>query len=306
MGHLFRMMNLYASLRHAKADAVVVMLGEHAPAGDWLKRAGVPFEVIPSGDDAVERSDWETHISLRYRGTVWVNDRLRTSVAHAARVKSLGMRLVTFDDTGDGAALADVHVAALAKIRGDDPQGIHVLTGLEYLILSPDIARNRRLRTECRGVVVSLGGSDTHGVTVNVVQWLTAHRREATVILGPGFLHDEALKAITGNAMTVKRAVSSLAEEFAQHDLAITGGGMTAFEAAASGLPTVTIANESFEVPHCRYLQEAGCSLFAGPHDAVDLDVMKRALDIPRMSQVALATVAPDGAERVCRELLTR
>lgn len=302
MGHLFRMINLYGVLRQSGADAVVVLLGEHPPSSEWLARAKIPFEVMV--EQASRMSGWEAIIALRYEAKVWVNDRLQTDAAHAARVKALGLRLVTFDDLGSGAALADIQVAALAEVRGETPQGAKLLVGQKYLILASEIGRYRRQRNECSSWVVNLGGSDTHGVTVKVAKWLDTRQQSATLILGPGFRHEEELAKTAVNNMTIKKSVPSLAAEFSLHDLAITGGGMTAFEAAAAGLPTVTVANEPWEVAHCRHLQVLGCSVFAGPHDEMDLSLLDTQLDIARMSQAALDGVGIDGAVRVCRELM--
>lgn len=303
MGHLFRMINLYAALHRGGVDATLVLLGEHPPSSEWLVRAGIPFEIV--ADQVVGRSSWEAAFVLRYGAKVWINDRLQTDVDHATRIKALGLRLVTFDDLGSGAALADIHVAALAAVRGETPQGAKVLAGLKYLILAPEIAHFRRQRTECNSWVVSLGGSDTHGVTVKVAQWLSAQQQPATLILGPGFEHEEALAKVIGVGFKVKRSVPSLIAEFAAYDLAITGGGLTAFEAAAAGLPTVTVANEVWEVAHCLHLQALGCSVFAGPQEKINLSLLERPLDIAKMSMAALHAVDTDGVNRVCYELLS-
>ncbi len=297
MGHLFRMINLHRVLRQNGTDSVIILLGEHSPSGAWLKRAGIPFETV-AGQDS-EPTSWESMIASRYKARLWVNDRMHTDATHAARIKGLGLHLVTFDDSGTGTALADLHVAALAGIRGEAPQGARVLTGLEYLILPPEIARYRRQRSRCGSWVVNLGGTDTYGATLKVAKWLSSRRQPSTLILGPGFNHDDELAGVIGENTTVKRSVPSLPAEFAAHDLAITGGGLTAFEAAAAGLPTVTVANEPWEVAHCRHLELMGCSLFAGPCDEMDLNVLNVPLDIGKMSRAALDGVDTGGAERV-------
>lgn len=303
MGHLFRMINLHGALSQSGAEAIIVLLGEHLPAIDWLKRASIPFEDVT--DQAVAQPGWEAGLALRYEAKVWVNDRLHTNADHATRIKELGLRLGTFDDLGNGAALADIHVAALAGVRGENPQGAKVLTGLKYLILAPEIAHFRRQRTVCNRWVVSLGGSDTHGVTVKVAKWLKARQQPATLILGPGFEHEGALEKVVDEGFTLKRSVPSLAAEFAAHDLAITGGGLTAFEASAAGLPTVMVANEMWEVAQCLHLQTLGCSVFAGPQRNINLSVLERPLDIAKMSMAALNAVDAYGANRVCDEMMS-
>ena len=302
MGHLFRMVNLYGALRQCGASATVVLLGEHRPSAEWLEKAGIPFEVIPS--PALADINWEAELASRHGAKIWVNDRLQTDAHHSVRIKGLGLGLVTFDDIGSGAALADIHVAALSAVRGENPGG-GVLTGLKYLILPSEIVHFRKLHTESARLVVSLGGSDTYGVTVKVAQLLSERKRHATLILGPGFIHDDALKKMTDGNFTVKRCVPSLVAEFATHDLAITGGGLTAFEAAAIGLPTVIVANEEWEVAHGLHLQSLGCAVYAGPYKSINLSCLEEPLDIAVMSAKALNAVDAHGANRVAHELMT-
>ena len=303
MGHLFRMINLYGALRQRGVVVTMALLGEHLPSSEWLERAGIPFEVI--ADQAVGLFGWEAELALRHGARVWVNDRLNTDIDHASCIKGLGLSLVTFDDLGSGAALADINVAALAGVRRETPQGTKVLMGLNFLMLPPEIARFRRRRTSSNSWVVSLGGSDTYGVTVKVAQWLSKRQQSATLVLGPGFGHEDALAKVLKTGFTIKRSVPSLVEEFAAHDLAITGGGITAFEAAAAGLPSVTVANELWEVAHCRYLQTLGASIFAGTPERIDFGLFDGRLDIEKMSISALQAVDMDGANRVSCELIS-
>jgi spore coat polysaccharide biosynthesis predicted glycosyltransferase SpsG len=302
MGHVFRMVNLRRALRDRGCDAVVVMLETYRPAMEWLERAGVAPVLVST--EASGQPGWEDELALRFGATVWVNDRLDTDADHATKIKELGLHLVTFDDFGGGAAHSDVNIAALADIRGEVPQGSRVLVGLKYLVLDLEIAKHRRKRTESNSWVVSLGGTDTYGMSVVVTRWLSRRRQAATLILGPGFDHVAELEKEMPDEFVIKRSVPSLAVEFAEHDLAITGGGITAFEAAAAGLPTITFASEKWEVSHCLYLQEIGCSIFGGEHSDMQANILSEPLDIESMSVAALRSVDVKGADRVCNTLL--
>jgi len=303
MGHLFRMIYLHAALQQMGVESVLVLIGEHAPSVEWLKKSGTPHTIVT--DSAVADTDWEAQLVTRFGVKLWVNDQLQTDEMHASKIKDLGLALVTFDDLGSGSKLADLQVAALADTRGEVVAGKKVLTGVKYLILSPEISRYRRIRLSRGSLVASFGGSDTFGVTANLVEWLSKRRMTATLILGPGFDHEDELAGLDSDTFIVKKSVPSLAAEFSAHDLAVTGGGITAFEAAAAGLPTVTVANEPFEAGHCRYLQAIGCSVYAGQHDNVDWSILEQPFDIEKMSRAGIGAVDVDGARRVARELVS-
>lgn len=299
MGHLFRMINFSQVLEDHQKKFVFILLGEHAASETFLKKESINYKVVNELEP-----EWEKKLVQHYHPVIWVNDRMATTEPHMLMLKTLGCKIVTFDDNGSGARYADLNISALAIARKEVPKGLHVLTGLDYLLLSKEIKHYQRLRRTAGKWVVNLGGSDTYGVTVKAVEWLVKKKQTATVILGPGFLHHEVLKTVMGSNITIKQSVPSLISEFSNYDVAITGGGLTAFEAAAAGLPTVSVANELHEIGHCEYLQNLGCSIYAGYHEDVNFDVIEEINNIEKMSQAGIDNVTVNGLNNISKEVL--
>lgn len=301
MGHFFRVLNLATALGRA-GQACRILINVHEPAQRLLENAGMEYSTVNLADF---ESDWEGRFIEKEGIRIWVNDRLDTDVRHSENIKHRDIPLVTFDDRGSGAAMADLNIAALAFDTTEVLPGRKVLRGIDYLVLNPDIARHRRIRRRAERILVTLGGSDTHGVTVKVARYLRTARRTATVIVGPGFHHDRELAEALGSGFELKRDVPSLVAEFAHYDLAITGAGITPFEANASGLPCVVVANETFEMPVAMELVRQGGSVFAGFHADMDMSVLARELPIEAMSRAGMARVGLGGADRVVAELMS-
>ena len=297
MGHLYRSLTLADALSRRGGD-VRFLVNDHAPSLEILARRGFASETV---DLATDAGGWEAETVQRLQASVWINDRLDTSAAHVERVKATGTPVATFDDRGSGAARSDLNVAALVF----DPkevrrlQGARVLNGVDYLLLNPDIARFRRPRTQMHRVLVTLGGADTYGATVKVVRLLRDKTSQVTVVLGPAFVHHDALAAVLPTHFDVKHGVASMAEEMARHDVAVTGGGMTPFEANAAGLPCLVVANEWFEIPVGKALESLGGCRFVGHHESIDSSVFDEPLDIAGMSQQAMVAVGLEGVQRV-------
>lgn len=305
MGHLYRSLTL-ADVLVRMGEDVHFLINAHEPSLRILESRGYAHATV---DLAPEAGGWETEAVQRLRASAWINDRLDTTAAHVERVKATGLPVVTFDDRGSGAAQSDLNVAALVF----DPeevarlQGVRVLTGVDHLVLNPAIARFRRARAQLGSVLVTLGGADTYGVTVKVVRLLQDQPWQVTVVLGPAFVHHEALAEVMPGHFKLRHGVASMAEEMARHDLAVTGGGMTPFEANAAGLPCLVVANEPFEIPVGQALERIGGCRFAGHHAAIDASVFRSLLDIAGMSMRAMASVGLDGVQRVAtavRELV--
>lgn len=298
MGHLFRALALAQGLTN-QGGKVHFYLNAFAPAQDLLRARGHSFTTVALGD-----GDWAAPIVRTDGITVWINDRLDTGALHAHAVREAGARLVSFDDHGTGADMADLNIIAFPAGGDEKPPGRRVLTGTQALVLDPAIAAFRRPREGLNSLVVSMGGSDTYGVTVQVAQALKRRGRDATVILGPGFAHDADLAAVGHDGLTIKRNVPSLAEEFSRHDLAITAGGLTPCEANAAGLPCIVIATETWEARVGQVLEQLGGSLFAGSRDVIDFSFLDRPLAIAAMSAAAMRSVPHDGAQTVARQIL--
>jgi spore coat polysaccharide biosynthesis predicted glycosyltransferase SpsG len=300
LGHLYKTLNLVEALAR-RGESALVMVNADPKATAILAERSVRYETVELTDT---QSNWESALIAKSGITVWVNDRLDTSLSHAQNVKRNGISLVTFDDRGPGAALADLHFAPMVFYRNDQLRGKRVLTGIHYLALNCEIDRYRRVRSQLKSpILVTLGGSDTYGVTLQVVAQLKKLNRPATVVTGPSFQHAEELERLLDERFTRKRDVPSLIQEFHHHDLAITGGGVTPFEANASGLPCIIVANEPHEIASGRYLESLGCSVFAGYYREMAQRAFEQDLDLAAMSRAGIEQIKTDGMDNILREL---
>ncbi|WP_064693912.1 PseG/SpsG family protein [Rhizobium aegyptiacum] len=305
MGHLFRSLTLAAELR-ARGRSVRFLANDHPNSLSIIRERGFDVALY----DLAAVTGWEKDfLADAAPSSIWINDRLNTQRSHGETVKRLGAKLVTFDDRGDGAGLADINVCALLFEKTEELKGGDVRLGVEYMILNPEIAGYRRVREELASILVTLGGADTYGVTVRVAKWLSSKPFPVTIVTGPSFQHmaelEEVVAAAVPDRFKLLNQVPSLAEEMYEHDLAITGGGLTPFEACAAGLPCVVIANEPFEIPVGRALENLGAAVFAGHHSAFDLGILEKAIPIRSMSETAMTKVDLGGVRRVA-DLLER
>lgn len=304
MGHLFRCLNLLEYLK-SKNEPYLVLINNHEPSVNLLKEKGIIFIIVDITD---RESDWESKLIKEYQVNIWLNDRWETDIQHAINVKKNNILLVTFDDRGSGAELCDLHFAPLHFKKTNQLKGRKVFTGIDYLILNPEIKNHKRLRSSVNNIIVSLGGSDTHGVTIKVVQILKIIGQSAAIHIGPSFEHKERLEQLIDDKLPLVERVPSLIGLFSRYDLAVTGGGITPFEANASGLPCIVIANEPFEIPNGRFLDMKGSSLFACYHRYLNISIFagilkSKRIDVESMSRQGLMSIPTNGVERVYRQI---
>lgn len=306
LGHLYRCLSLAEELT-ARGERYIVLLNPDPRSVALLGEKNIPWETVDLWD---YESGWEQEIIRRHGVTIWLNDRMGTHRAHTEWVKKAGVRLCAIDDTGSGGALCDCNIIPIPT-PGEHYPGKEVYNGSEYVVLPKEIERYRRTRVQQERRIVTLGGSDTYGVTVQVAGFLRALSRPADILLGPAFSHRAALlEALSGaTGFRVLESVPSLPALFFEYDLAITGGGMTPYEAAAAGLPTITIANEPHEVPLAEFLQGKGCSAFLGYYKDVTKERLGQALaslKLTEMSEAGQRAFGVAGAAAVVGKVLLK
>lgn len=297
MGHLFRGINLYHYLE-GQSERSVVLINEDPHAIDILAQNRVPYEVIDFTD---MQSNWETSLIRKYHVKVWLNDKLQTDRRLYEHVKeNPSVVLCAIDEESENADLLDIHFAGTTFRSDLIPGGNRVYRGTEYLVLNEEIRKYQRIRTRADRVIVSLGGSDTYGVTVKILKLLKQKHIKADIVTGPSFEHKNELEEELTEDYRVYHNVPSLIEMFSDYDVAITGGGMTCLEAAALGIPCIIVASEDFEIFTAHYMENTGCAVFAGFHEEIDAEKFDISqLKIEEMSRAALNHVTLDGAEHI-------
>ncbi|HCT90160.1 MAG TPA: glycosyl transferase, partial [Lachnospiraceae bacterium] len=206
MGHLFRALNLISTLEE-KREPWLLLVNQDETALSVLREKKITPVIVDLEDTS---SDWEGKLIREREITVWLNDRLHTGIETAEHVKAAGIPLFTIDDMGMGAALADGNFASLIFEGKSIIPGKRVYAGSEYLILNPEIAGYRRKRDQLESILVTLGGSDTYGVTLPVIDFLKNREKETglhkrvSILLGPGSrIRAEAERAIEGTGFTL-------------------------------------------------------------------------------------------------------
>lgn len=300
MGHLFRMLN-FAKYLQQKEQLFIFLINENEKVKEILELNQYQYEIVKLDDIS---NNWETTLIKKYNFNYWINDRLNTDEKHTKNVIQNNIKLITFDDLGSGAEYCDINICGLF-FNKENIKGKKILKGINYLILNSEIEQYKKKRIQLKNILVTLGGSDTYGVTIKVVQLLKKYNKKANIHIGPSFEHSEILQNELNSNYQLIKFIPSLIKEFSKYDLAITGGGITPFEANASGLPCLIIANEIFEIPNGKYLQSLGSSLFLGYYENIDETIFHniKNLDIKTMSENGLLKINTQAITNIYEEV---
>jgi spore coat polysaccharide biosynthesis predicted glycosyltransferase SpsG len=234
----------------------VFLVEEHREALQLLRSLGHQYQKLP------RRAGTETDVvaSLAIPSDVIVVNKLRSAPAYIRALRDAKRRVVTIDDDGEAAGLANLRINPLYPTGG-------ARTSFRYLMLRSEFQKlhqiSRTTPDRVSRLLVMQGGADTHGFLPKIAGALHGIKEtfDTTIVVGPAFRHQAELsRAIDSGAraINVVRTPTDLPQRMLNSDLAITAAGLTMFELACVGTPSLVICAEPFEVATAQRLEKRG------------------------------------------------
>jgi spore coat polysaccharide biosynthesis protein SpsF len=279
LGHLTRCHALAWALRE-EFHCGVTLLSRSAPG--ILARFtddGFPLHRLPDGDDGSREIGALLDAVSSLRLDTLVTD-LKTPypAAIARAIRDRAGRLVAVDDATDARFAADLAVypnwhADPAIVSDPRWNGTRVLTGAEYVLFRHGIGAEARREPEAADeaarVLVLGGGSDEAGITLRALDALAplGEAVRVTAVIGPTFLHRDALAErlkTAGGSVDIADGPPDLSRRMATADLAVCAFGVSAYELAYFGVPTLVIAHEPRNVKAAERFARTGTAISLG------------------------------------------
>jgi UDP-2,4-diacetamido-2,4,6-trideoxy-beta-L-altropyranose hydrolase len=304
VGHLSRCATLCRALVDAgQAPLLLVEAAQAYPA--FAARAGCEVDWIEGREAA-----WSVLGSRG--GGLLVTDLLGLSAADSRRARALGFGPLAHinDSLNDYAAdlLVDTDVTPSAVA----PTGVEVLAGAAWHMVRPDVTAARPAipwsGAKAQTVLLTFGGADPARATEALVAGLAGGPLKVTAALGPAMpqARKDALRQKGGAAFV--DAPEAMSELILAHDLIVTLGGLTSYEAMVLGRPTACVSWRNM-APYVAQLAQAGAAGDLGPVETAAKAVLALVEDGARLSALArkgFEAVDGEGARRVAEILCAR
>ncbi|MDH7578557.1 MAG: UDP-2,4-diacetamido-2,4,6-trideoxy-beta-L-altropyranose hydrolase [Bacillota bacterium] len=250
LGHVYRMLTLAKRLWNHE---VMFFMDAQKPLGvKKVESECLPVRTFTSDDELFD-------LLRKYAPDIVINDILDTETTYIATLKSLGCRVVNFEDLGQGARLADIVINALYEWSGLSTNQYY---GYKYECLREDcyfVAPKQGVSPNVKEMVITFGGTDPGNTTAKVLKAIEkADLRDirVKVVVGLGYAPIEQLLAYVqtlrakGFEVEVLQDVQLMAPLLREADLVICSNGRTVYEAVAVAVPTVTISQNVRETSH--------------------------------------------------------
>jgi spore coat polysaccharide biosynthesis predicted glycosyltransferase SpsG len=280
LGHVVRCMALADELRGKHDVDVSFAMRSNPLASEMVGREPYPVLEAPGGE--FDQSAWLNECVHHSRaGAVFVDVRDDLSKAALDSLSARGIVIATLEDLSDRRFAADMaFYPPVPQVRRIDWAGFRgqLCVGWEWIILRSQFAREFSDRHNSElSLLIAMGGSDPAGLTLKAVRAVDridprlGSDFEATIIVGAGFCHRSALVELLGRSQRkfmVREDVSDMSSVMADADLAICSFGMTAYELAATGVPSVYVCLSEDHAESASALVSAGMGVSVGVDDS--------------------------------------
>lgn len=268
LGHVIRTRTVVEATTPTIAPEVVV-IGDELPAG-LLGDLELPWSIVPDETTLVERVAGRNYDAVVFdlialsRGSFEELARGRVAVALSPIFDHLGAVDLSFSRTRYG-------------VDGEQPAAPGAHHGLDYAIVRPECRRIHtgtyadHLDDDGVSIAISMGGADAPNRTLQVIDSLRPLSAAATfwVILGEGYAHSyrelvDRVRRDTRHEIILAKTNRSMWRILRNCSLAILAGGVTTYEAAYAGLPSINVLASENDAFLTRELVERGAAVDGG------------------------------------------
>ncbi len=325
--HLHRCLLLAAALRGQGAHCVFAVAQDDTAQAERVKQSGFVIAPIPSAclyaDEARNYPDDVQVVLIDLQHTRNIADPSRL-LALLHGLKKGQYKVVFLDAMFDEAfrhkdapklyAYVQPYVGAEQDTR---PDCDHWLTGASYAIMTPTYRNlpQRHIKHEAKNILVTFGGADPQNLTATLLNALKQrHDLALRVIQGPYF-SDDHKNLIAGLAAYARAEIidapASLLQHYQWADIAIGSSGLSRYEFAATGLPSLFCALYSYHVRTCHIFSETGAARYLGYYKDIGDADWEKALDQligsppdrQSMGVAGQALIDGKGADRILSDL---
>jgi CMP-N-acetylneuraminic acid synthetase/spore coat polysaccharide biosynthesis predicted glycosyltransferase SpsG len=248
LGHVYNMLGIANDILNH--NILFLALRDSKLAYDKIKEYNYPVKI--------QKRELIDEI-LSYKPDVVINDILDTDGNYIKQLKQNNIKVINFEDLGEGAKYADLVINA---IYPEKEKLQNHFFGPEYFILRDEFiyAPIKRINSKVKKVLITFGGVDPNDYTLKVLEsiyeFCNEHFIEIEVILGFGYKNVENLLKFRNIKIT--RNVKNMADKMLEADIIFTSAGRTIYEIASIGTPSIVLAQNERELTHFFASKENG------------------------------------------------
>ncbi len=262
LGHLVRARSLCAELEN-RGVRIILLTRASQQLAESIFSEDANIEYIPPDVDV---NQFIAMMRERYRTPILIQDVRDTDSASIQFLQTLGMMIIHFDDLGTGGKLVDILIDANIPAEKASESVMPVcFFGGKYMVLDSSIEKfNTHVKPipqQISKILISFGGSDPRNLTPWVLAIMSKKypNYDITVVTGQGYSDPKSISMLCSQyGFTHLHNITNMSEELYTSDMAIISGGVTLYEAAACGTPSIVLPQVKHQYQIAKLFEQQG------------------------------------------------
>ncbi len=296
LGNVMRCLAFSQGLRRTGGNIIFVIRDYDEKVVELIQHYGCIVEKIPKNCSLDEDLSLTSELARRYKASLIVTDlsnpdtqeRVDEYREYLHGLKDTGKFLITIDDLNVMPFPSDIVINpnyGAEDMNYDLGGSTKFLLGTNYFIFRQEFIEaaqiERDVKRDVHKILVTMGGTYVGNRALKATRALgrlpSAGNLNLHVILGVGYTDSEkrniesGLKDFAGSYELVPES-NSMAKLMLWSDIAIISGGLTKYEAAVTGTPSIMISGDSYQAELAGRFARAGFALYLGSADEVEED----------------------------------
>lgn len=298
LGHIMRCLALAQGLREVRVKALFVTR-DYEPRIIELIRRSEDIELIPAESRFDEDAYRTIELASQYNASLIVIDmsnidnlsNLEEYHHYLEALKAADRFMIVPDeyikaDFPRGLQIIPYYDAENMNVR---PRGgMKLLIGIKYFIFRQEFVEaaraQRYIKKDARNILITMGGSDPSNLTTRIAKILVVMNRgplSLRIVIGMGYadsFRPELANIMNGYRGDYQIVIGSdnMAGLMMWSDLAIITGGLTKYETAVTGTPSIIISHNVHEAKMSKIFEKGGSAVHAGLNSQIsDEDITK-------------------------------
>jgi UDP-2,4-diacetamido-2,4,6-trideoxy-beta-L-altropyranose hydrolase len=195
-----------------------------------------------------------------------------------AEAREKGVPVLSIHDLGLNPLPSDIvvdgSIASINQGKGDSMAKIYI--GTPYMILHPAFRllhqRPKPIRKKIQSVFINLGGGDSRKYFLRILEGLKMWGKDVNGIGLSGFIPwgQDSLNSFNWQPMRFHWESGPAYQFIGEADLAITAGGLSAYEALCAGVPLMALSYDTLQQITIDGLEAFGACIDLGPGNVLE------------------------------------
>ncbi len=335
-GHIMRCIALAQGFDNIGVKSIFVIKDYEKEIRDLIRDYGYDVEIVSRDRDFKEDAMLTADLASRYHAKIIITDINNINAeqepdlyrTYLKALKDKGIFLITIEGLDEDIIAGKTSVPSdriiipyygAEKKRHNFHDNSYLLLGPEYFIFRQDFvaaaAVKKEIKKEASNILVTLGGSDPFNFTIKVAAALTRIDRpdlSIRIIIGASFdgsvrqEMDNIMRSFKGKYEFLFKS-DKMAELMLWADIAIISSGLTKYETALTGTPSIVISHDNVHDEIMEEFEKAGSVLLMKCGKNITEEDISHAVEVllddpvlrEKMSQRGRDMVDGKGVERI-------